>query len=159
MATYEREIYVDAPFSDVWAFHSRIDGLEALTPGWMGLSVRRVWGPDGRPDPDVLEEGSEIEMELRPLGGPSQSWTSVITDRDEGDDHGTFRDEMRDGPFRRWVHVHQFAAEGSGTRIRDTVHYELPGGEIGRLLGPAAIVGFEPMFRYRHRRTKELLEA
>jgi ligand-binding SRPBCC domain-containing protein len=158
MATYEREIHVAAPLDDVWEFHSRIDGLEALTPGWMGLSVRRVRGPDGEADPAVLETGSEIEMELRPLGGPSQSWTSVITEREEDEDRAVFRDEMRDGPFRRWVHVHQFLAEGSGTRIRDTVHYELPGGELGRLVGPAAVVGFEPMFLYRHRRTKEVLE-
>ncbi|WP_336344476.1 SRPBCC family protein [Halalkalicoccus ordinarius] len=159
MATYEREVYVAAPLDDVWEFHSRISGLEALTPGWMGLSVERVRGPDGEVDPAVLEAGSKIEMELRPLGGPSQSWTSVITDREESEGRATFRDEMRGGPFRRWIHVHQFLAEGSGTRIRDTVHYELPGGELGRLVGPAAAVGFEPMFRYRHRKTKELLES
>lgn len=159
MATYERETHVEAPLDDVWEFHSRISGLEALTPGWMGLSVRRVRGPDGEVDPAVLEAGSEIEMELRPLGGPSQSWTSVITDREEGEGRATFRDEMRGGPFRRWIHVHQFLAEGSGTRIRDTVHYELPGGELGRLVGPAAAVGFEPMFLYRHRKTKEILES
>ncbi|WP_336363883.1 SRPBCC family protein [Halalkalicoccus salilacus] len=159
MATYERETYVEAPLSDVWKFHSRIDGLEALTPGWMGLSVRGVRGPDGEVDPDILETGTEIEMELRPLGGPARSWTSVIAEREEGANRATFRDEMRGGPFRRWRHVHQFLAEGSGTRIRDTVHYELPGGEFGRLVGPAAVVGFEPMFRYRHRKTKEILES
>jgi ligand-binding SRPBCC domain-containing protein len=159
MATYERETYVEAPLSKVWEFHSQVDGLEALTPGWMGLSVRRVRGPHGESDPEVLESGSEIEMELRPLGGPTRSWTSLITDRRKEEDRAVFKDVMRDGPFRRWTHVHQFLAEGTGTRIRDTVHYELPGGKLGRLVGPTAIVGFEPMFRYRHRRTKELLEG
>lgn len=158
MATYERETRVDAPLSDVWTFHSRAAGLEALTPDWMGLSIGQVTGPEGRPDPDVLETGSEIEMRLQPVGGPARSWTSVITDRQRGDERAVFRDEMRDGPFRRWIHVHQFFAENDTTRIRDTVHYELPGGELGRTLSSLAVVGFEPMFRYRHRKTKELLE-
>lgn len=159
MATYERETYIDAPLEDVWEFHSRVDGLEALTPGWMGLSIQAIRGPDGEPDPEVLEAGAEIDMELRPLGvtsTPAGTWTSVIAERTKSDERGLFKDEMRGGPFTRWVHVHQFRREGDGTRIRDTVHYELP--KIGRL-SPFAVVGFEPMFRYRHRKTKELLEG
>lgn len=158
MATYERETYVEAPLSEVWEFHSRVESLEALTPDWMGLSIPEVRGPDGRSDPDVFEAGSEVEMRLQPLGGPTQSWTSVITARERSDDRAVFRDEMHDGPFQRWVHTHQFFAEGSGTRIRDTVHYELPGGGLGQRVSPLAVVGFEPMFRYRHRKTKDLLE-
>lgn len=157
MATYERKIHVEAPLEDVWEFHSRVSGLEALTPGWMGLSIERVRGPDGETDPEILEAGAEIDMRLRPLGGPSRSWTSVITERAESDERALFKDEMRGGPFSRWVHVHQFAREGEGTRLRDTVHYELPG--LTRPASPLAVVGFEPMFRYRHRKTKELLEA
>ncbi|MDL5361080.1 SRPBCC family protein [Halalkalicoccus sp. NIPERK01] len=157
MATYERETYVNAPLDDVWEFHSRVEGLEALTPNWMGLAIRGVRGPDGERDPEVLEAGAEIDMVLRPLGSPGESWISVITDRSESDERALFRDEMRDGPFARWSHVHQFRREGEGTRIRDTVHYELPG--VCRAASPLAVVGFEPMFRYRHRKTKELLEG
>jgi ligand-binding SRPBCC domain-containing protein len=156
MATYERETYVDASLEDVWEFHSRVGGLEALTPGWMGLAVQAVRGPDGEPDPEILETGAEIDMALRPLGLSTQSWTSVITERVESDERGLFKDEMRGGPFARWVHIHQFRRKNKGTRIRDTVHYELP--KIGRL-SPFAVIGFEPMFRYRHQKSKELLEG
>jgi ligand-binding SRPBCC domain-containing protein len=159
MATYEREMYVDAPLEEVWEFHSRVEGLEALTPGWMGLAIQEVRGSDGEPDPEILEAGAEIDMALRPLGVPSTSagsWTSVITERAESDERGLFKDEMRGGPFVRWVHVHQFRRKNGGTQIRDTVHYELP--KIGRL-SPFAVIGFEPMFRYRHQKTKELLEG
>ncbi|MFD1526162.1 cyclase, partial [Halolamina salina] len=38
------------------------------------------------------------------------------------------------------------------------VVYRLPLGGLGRALGPLGVVGFEPMFRYRHRQTKKLLE-
>ncbi len=159
MGTYEREVYVDASLEDVWEFHSRIEGLEALTPGWMGLSIERVRGPDGDPNPEELRPGTEIDMTLRPLCGPAESWTSVIAERAESNERALFKDEMRNGPFARWTHVHQFHREGAGTRIRDTVHYELPGGELGRAASPFAVIGFEPMFRYRHRKTKELLDG
>ncbi|QKY19971.1 SRPBCC family protein [Halolamina sp. CBA1230] len=159
MPTYTRRTRVDAPLSAVWVFHSRVDGLEALTPGFVNLEVGEVRGPDGEPDPEVLMQGSEIEMSLRPFGvGPRQRWTSVITDREEGNGVAWFRDEMRDGPFPRWKHTHRFRADGDGTVIEDRVVYQLPLGGFGKALGPLGIVGFEPMFRYRHRRTKELLE-
>lgn len=158
MATYTREVRVDAPLSEVWDFHSRIEGLEALTPGWMNLRVESVRGPDGGADPDVLETGAEIEMSMRPFGvGPRQSWTSRIVDRKRDAGAAYFRDEMVGGPFERWVHTHSFYADRGGTLIRDSVDYQLPFGPLGDLAAPFSGVGFEPMFRYRHRKTKDLL--
>ncbi|MFB6090394.1 MAG: SRPBCC family protein [Halobellus sp.] len=159
MATYSRLTRISAPLSDVWDFHSRVSGLEALTPDWMNLRVESVTGPDGEPDPGILETGSEIELSMRPLGvGPRQRWTSVITARESGDDRAVFRDEMRGGPFETWIHTHRFVADGEETIVEDEVEYELPGGPLGRTASPLAVVGFEPMFRARHRKTKELLE-
>lgn len=159
MATYSRLTRVAAPLSAVWDFHSRVSGLESLTPDWMNLRVESVTGPDGDPDPEVLETGSEIRLSMRPFGvGPRQRWTSVIVDREEGDERAVFRDEMRGGPFAQWEHTHRFLADGDETIIEDEVEYELPGGAVGRSVSPMALVGFEPMFRARHRKTKELLE-
>jgi ligand-binding SRPBCC domain-containing protein len=159
MATYSRLTRVAAPLSEVWEFHSRISGLEALTPDWMNLRVDSVTGPDGEPDPGILAAGSEIDLSMRPFGvGPRQTWTSVILDRESDGDTAMFRDEMRGGPFARWVHTHRFVADGGETIVDDEVTYELPGGGLGRAVSPLAVVGFEPMFRARHRATKELLE-
>ncbi|MFB6233606.1 MAG: SRPBCC family protein [Haloarculaceae archaeon] len=159
MPTYERSTRVVAPFDDVWEFHSDERGLVALTPGWMNLEIESVRDPDGAPDPDVLEAGAVVESSVRPLGvGPRQSWTSEITGRDRSQGAAYFRDVMADGPFRRWVHTHSFYADGASTIVRDHVEYELPLGRLGEHLGPMAVVGFEPMFRYRHRKTRELLE-
>ncbi|MFA1611268.1 SRPBCC family protein [Halobellus rubicundus] len=159
MATYSRLTRVSAPLSDVWEFHSRVSGLEALTPEWMNLRIESVTGPDGEPDPDVLETGAEIEMSMQPLGlGPRQRWTSVIVARESDEDSATFRDEMRGGAFATWIHTHRFVADGDETIVEDEVEYELPGGPLGRSASPLAVVGFEPMFRGRHRKTKALLE-
>jgi len=159
MAVYQRRMRVAAPLDEVWDFHSRASGLEALTPGWMNLRIEGVVGPDGDPDPAILETGSRIDASLRPFGvGPRQRWTSVITERERDDGTAYFRDEMEGGPFRRWEHTHRFFADGAETVVDDRVVYDLPLGPVSDAVGSLARIGFEPMFRYRHRRTRALLE-
>lgn len=159
MPTFESETCVRAPFDAVWTFHSTLDGLKAITPNFVNLRVESVRGPDGESDPDFLEEGTEADLSVRPFGvGPRQGWTTSIIERKREDGAALFRDQMCDGPFEQWVHTHRFYADDGGTRIRDHVEYELPCGELGRLAGPFSGVGFEPMFRYRHRETKRQLE-
>lgn len=160
MQTYERSVRVDAPLSSVWEFHSTTDGLEALTPSWMNMRIREVRGPDGTADPDVLDVGAVVRVSIRPFDvGPVQEWTSEITARESVDGSAYFQDVMTDGPFEQWEHTHLFYADDNQTIVRDRIAYELPLGAVGRVLGPLGVVGFEPMFRYRHRRTKELLES
>lgn len=159
MSTYRRRTRVRAPLEEVWAFHATTDGLEALTPDWMGLDVESVRGPDDEADPEELLEGSEISMRSKPFGLlPESRWLSRIVDRREGEGYCMFRDDMLGGPFALWVHTHEFYGDGDETVLIDTVEYELPSPFGGRL-DPAAVVGFEPMFRYRHRKTKEILEG
>lgn len=165
MPTYDRQSTIDAPLEDVWQFHSRIEGLEALTPDWMGLRVESMIGPNGERDPEVLEAGTEISLSTRPFDvGPRQYWTSLITERKRDDGVAYFRDEMVRGPFDHWLHTHTFFADGEETVLRDHVEYELPCSGvpgIGRLVdavGPFSKVGFEGMFRTRHRLTKARLE-
>jgi len=159
MQTYTRRTRVAAPLSEVWAFHSRTEGLEALTPGFLNLEVGTVRGPDGERDLELLVEGSKIEMSLRPFGvGSRQRWVSRITERERRDGRAWFRDEMVGGPFPHWEHTHTFFADGDETVIEDRVEYELPLGPLKDVFGPLGIVGFEPMFRDRHRRTREELE-
>lgn len=158
MAVFERSTLVNAPLDEVWAFHSTVEGLVALTPAWLNLSVDSVIGPDGEPDPEVLEEGSELQLSIRPFGvGPRQTWSSRITRRERDDRTAEFQDEMVAGPFRRWHHTHRFAATPDGTRVTDRVEYQLPLGP-GRRLSGVAWPGFEAMFGYRHRETKRLLD-
>lgn len=159
MAIYERESLVRAPLDDVWAFYSKIDGLVALTPDWFGLRVEGVTGPDGAADPPALLEGTTIDLSVRPLGvGPRQRTTSRIEERRGHDDVALLRDRMIEGPFEDWVHTHVFESVDGGTLVRDRVEYRLPGGVAGRLAARAMVVGLAPTFRYRHRRTRALLE-
>jgi len=158
MALYRRETRVRAPLSDVWDFHSRIEGLRALTPAWMQFRVESVRGPDGEADPAVLDVGSEVRLSVRPFCvGPRRRWTSRIVERERRDDVAWFRDEMVEGPFPRWVHTHRFRADGEGTVVSDRVEYALP--LVPRPLSALGTPFFEALFAYRHRRTKALLES
>ncbi len=160
MAEYRRETRIHAPLEDVWEFHSTEQGLEALTPDWMGLEVESVVGPGGELNPPVLDAGSKLNMSIQPFGvGPRQSWTSVITEREQRDGVAWFTDVMEDGPFTSWEHTHSFYADGETTLLRDNVEYELPFGALGRAVAPLSGIGFAPMFRKRHQVTKELLET
>lgn len=165
MPTYRRETRVPARIDEVWGFHSTIDGLQELTPDWLHLRVEAVEGPDGQRDPGTLAEGSRIRLSMRPFDvGPRHRWTSRIVEREpdgDGDVEGSayFVDDMVDGPFRRWVHTHAFYADGDGTRLVDTVEYRLPFGPLGDAIGPIVKVGFEGMFRDRHRRTEAWFTA
>ena len=158
MAVYERRSRIDAPLEVVWQFHSRVDGLRAVTPSWMRLRVEASRGPDGEPEPEVLESGSEVTLSVRSFGvGPRQRWTSRIVEREWREDAAWFRDDMVDGPFPRWVHTHRFHAHGDETVVTDRIEYRLP-----LVPGPASTLGrpfFEPLFAYRHRRTRQILEA
>lgn len=159
MPVYQRRTRVEAPLSEVWSLYSGIEGLEAVTPGWMRLHVERIVGPEGEETPDELVAGTKIRLSIQPFGiGPRQRWISRITERSEGEGWARFRDLMEQGPFEFWRHTHQFFADGRETVLVDRVEYELPGGILGDALAPFATIGFEPMFRYRHWKTKELLE-
>jgi len=163
MPTYRRTTRIAAPIDEVWAFHSTIDGLVALTPDWMHLEIARVEGPDGEADPAVLTVGSHIQLSMQPLGVvPRQQWTSRIVEREPAgtapvEGSAYFVDDMVDGPFREWEHTHTFHADGDETILVDSVTYRLPLGALGDAVGPLAKVGFEGMFRDRHRRTSRQL--
>jgi len=161
MPVFEREVRVSAPLSDVWAFHATAEGLVALTPDWMHLRVEETRSPDGEPDPEELLPGSVVVSSIQPFGvGPRQQWISEIVARESGETEAMFRDVMTEGPFPEWEHTHQFRAAGElATVVHDRVEYRLPGGPLGRLAEPFGFVGMEPMFRFRHKQTKELLEA
>lgn len=156
MATFERELRVDASLADAWSFHSTIDGLRSLTPDWLHLRIEAIERPDGEVDSHVLTAGTRIRASVQPFGvGPRQTWVSRIVEREEGDGTAYFVDVMEDGPFPEWEHTHLLYGDDDETLIRDHVEYRTPVGGLGDNVAGLALA---PMFRFRHRRTREILE-
>src|SRR5215471_8108011 len=118
----EREQLVAARLPEVFEFYSAARNLEALTPPWLQFSVLS-------PEPLQMQTGTMIEYQLHLRGVPIR-WLSRIELWEPG---RRFVDRQLRGPYRLWIHRHEFAAEAGGTRIRDHVRYALPLWPLGEI--------------------------
>lgn len=127
----------------VFAFFAEPGNLERITPPWLRFRIV------GTPPP--LDTGALIDYRLRLHGIPLR-WRTEIT---AWDPPYRFVDEQVCGPFRRWVHEHTFASEGSATVVRDVVEYTMPLASVAQRL----VVGrdLRAIFSYRHRTVAALL--
>lgn len=136
-------VWVPARRDDVFAFFADAFNLETMTPPWLRFRVLT-------PGPIPMHEGQSIDYRLRVHGIPLR-WTSEI---EVWDPPHRFVDRQVKGPYRFWRHEHRFTDEAGGTRIADTVHYDVPGGAwIHRLfVGPDV----RRIFAFRRERLREL---
>jgi ligand-binding SRPBCC domain-containing protein len=112
----ERDIWLPRPRADVFAFFSNAANLEVLTPPWLHFHIL---------NPSLaIRQGVQIDYRLRIHGIPL-TWRSEIS---RWDPPSSFVDEQRKGPYRRWVHTHTFLDERGGTRVGDSVEFEVPFG-------------------------------
>jgi ligand-binding SRPBCC domain-containing protein len=147
MPLFEYASLIAAPVETVFAFHQRPDALELLTPPWAGVRVLRRTGGIG--------PGAEVEL-LVPIGPFRKRWLAVHTDFEQD---RLFVDEQREGPFRRWVHRHEFYDAGGSTRLVDRVFFSLPGGPPADFAAAwLAKLQLRRMFRYRHEITRRHTE-
>jgi ligand-binding SRPBCC domain-containing protein len=110
---------------NVFPFFAAAENLERITPRELRFCiVGRV--------PRVCE-GCVIDYRLR-LDGIPFRWRSRIRSWQPG---RSFVDEQVAGPFRRWVHLHEFSdGAAGGTLVRDRVDLVLPLQPVGELAWP-----------------------
>ncbi len=111
--------------SVAWDFFSDPRNLGRMTPP--SLAIEITSGPPPRMVPGMI-----ITYTIRPLLGIPVRWVTEITHVREPN---LFVDEQRFGPYRFWHHQHHFREVDGGIEIADLVHYSLPFGVIGRVLG------------------------
>jgi ligand-binding SRPBCC domain-containing protein len=110
----QREVWLPHPRDEVFAFFANAANLERLTPPWLHFHII---------NPDiVINSGVMIEYRLKIHGIPVR-WQSEIS---RWDPPREFVDEQRKGPYRRWVHTHTFEEERGGTRVGDSVEFDVP---------------------------------
>ncbi len=140
-----RQQWLPAPLDQVFAFFSRPENLQTLTPPFLDFQVLEV--------PQQMQAGSLIRYKLRLHGIPIR-WTTRITEWNPP--HG-FKDDQLSGPYAFWHHEHRFVAERGGTTMFDDVKYALP---FGILAAPAHWLfvkrDVNRVFDYREKRMKEL---
>jgi ligand-binding SRPBCC domain-containing protein len=143
----DAQMWVPLPIDAVFAFFSDTVNLDRLTPPWVHFQTLT-------PRPIEMRAGTIIDHQLRIHGVPIR-WTSEIS---VWQPPTQFVDEQRRGPYKVWVHRHDFVAENGGTWIRDHVDYR----PRGWLLAPLVnrwLVGpdLKRIFAYRHHKIREAL--
>lgn len=118
-----RSTLVNAPIGDVFAFFSKAENLEKLTPRSLRFEILT-------PVPIEMKPGAEIAYRLRLFGIPFR-WLSEITVWEPG---VRFVDVQRKGPYSLWEHEHAFESVPEGTVIHDRLRYAVPGGPFEPLL-------------------------
>jgi ligand-binding SRPBCC domain-containing protein len=109
------ELWLPRPRVEVFAFFSDAANLEAITPPWVRFQTLT-------PAPVEMKAGALIDYKLQVRGFPVR-WRTKIT---AWEPPVRFVDEQIRGPYRLWVHEHDFEARDGGTLVRDRVRYAVP---------------------------------
>lgn len=139
----------DLPISldAAWDFFSRPENLAKITPAALGFEITS-------PPQQEMYAGMIVSYRVRPLAGIAVPWVTEISQVRQPH---FFVDEQRSGPYRFWHHQHHFEAVGSGIRMTDLVHYQLPFGLPGQLLlGRLVARRLDAIFTCRERVLAEL---
>ncbi len=110
----ERSQLIPRPIDDVFAFFSRAENLQDITPRWLDFRILSTSTP-------TIRRGTWIRYALRWRVLPVR-WTTEII---RWEPPFRFVDQQISGPYRLWHHEHRFEPRGSVTLMHDTVRYAL----------------------------------
>ena len=145
---YRREQPVRHSATTAFDWHGREGAIERLLPPWQNVRVVETTG-------GIAEPGSEVVLEMA-IGPLRQQLRARHIDYQAG---RSFSDELVEGPFLRWVHVHAVEPDGDAARLVDTVDFALPFGRAGRPARLAVIRReLERMFAFRQTRVGDDLD-
>ncbi|MDB4946385.1 MAG: cyclase/dehydrase [Labilithrix sp.] len=141
---FRKETTFPVPAATLWAFHERPDAFSLLSPPWQKTEILQP--------PTSLAVGTVVILRARI--GPL--WQRIVAKHVAYEPGRMFADEMVEGPFAKWRHVHTVTPQGeNASTLVDEVDYELPLGALGRIFGAAiARRQLERLFAYRHEVTR-----
>lgn len=121
----EANQFLPIALDEAWGFFSDPSNLPAITPPWLNLSPTSEL-------PSEMHPGLIVTYDVVPFPGVRVLWVTEIS---HVVNRVLFVDEQRAGPYRFWHHQHHFREVPGGTEMRDIIHYALPFGVAGDLLG------------------------
>lgn len=134
--THLESILLPRPAEEVFRFFAAAENLERITPDWLRF---RIVGASS----SEVGEGTTIDYRLRWRGVPLR-WRTLI---EQWRPPVRFVDRQIRGPYRLWVHEHDFEPHPDGTLARDRVTYAVPGGTLTHCL----VVGRDVRAIFAHR--------
>lgn len=132
---------------EAWAFFSTPKNLDLITPSDMSFEI--ISGADSK-----AYAGQLIRYKIKPLLNIRMTWVTEIT---QCVDREYFIDEQRFGPYKFWHHQHHFREVKDGVLMKDILHYGLPLGFIGEIMGDVLIhKKVHNIFNYREQKLNEI---
>ena len=135
----ERAQLIPQPLDTVFPFFADAGNLERITPPFLHFRILTSL-------PIEMQVGTLIQYNLRLARIPIH-WKTRI---EAYDPPRRFIDKQLSGPYRKWVHLHEFFEAPGGTLMRDVVDYETPFGLIGTIARELFVARMlERIFDYR----------
>ena len=122
IAILRREQFVPRLPEEVFRFFSDAANLQRITPPYLDFQILTQ-------QPIELCRGALLDYRLKWHGLPLRWRTRIL----EWNPPQAFVDLQVKGPYKLWRHTHTFTRENEGTRMTDTVEYELPLGPLGAI--------------------------
>lgn len=151
MKIHRIEVEQKLPISldEAWKFFSTPKNLDLITPDDMSFEI--ISGADHK-----TYAGQLITYKIRPLLNFPMNWVTEIT---QCVDHSYFIDEQRFGPYTFWHHQHHFEQTEDGVLMKDILHYALPLGILGELMGKLFIHSkVHEIFMFREQKLNDLFK-
>lgn len=137
-----REQQLNCDVQTAWDFFSSANNLAEITPKEMNFTVLTAM------ENDEIYPGMLIDYHVSPLFGIKLNWQTEITQVNDGI---SFTDTQKKGPFKQWIHFHEFIPNEQGVFMRDLVTYELPFGPLGDLVHTMIVKNkLKTIFNFRH---------
>lgn len=133
-----REQRIPEPLSRVFAFFADAANLERITPPELRFRI-------DTPLPVPMGVGTLIDYRLVLFGVPFR-WRTRISQWEPG---VGFVDEQLEGPYRLWVHRHDFAERDGATQMVDRLDYALPLPPLGEAALPLVRRQLDRIFDFR----------
>jgi len=144
----EWQQFISRPLEEVWAYFSRPENLDNITPDDMGFEI--LTDIENVP----MYQGMLIQYKVSPIGNIKMNWVTEIKHVTEGK---YFIDEQRFGPYALWHHQHHFEEKEGGTLMTDLLHYKVPYGFIGTIADALFVDSrIEEIFNYRIKAVEEI---
>lgn len=132
------EFVLPLPPEQVFPFFADPRNLERITPEALRFAIVP-------PVPGALREGTLLDYRLR-LNGVPFRWRSLIS---TWEPPYAFVDQMVQGPYAYWHHLHRFRAVPGGTLCEDQVRWRLPLEPLGGLAAPLVRAQLRKIFSHR----------
>ena len=146
MRSFQHEFSVNASLERVVEFHNSTHALKQLTPPPMFVQFNQI---------EPLAEGSRSDFTLW-LGPIPIHWVAIHTNVNP---LTGFTDTQAEGPFRTWIHKHEFEKKAQGTtRIIDHVQGEPSNHPFWGIISRLMWLTLPILFYYRALQTRKAVE-